>query len=227
LERYAHPLTLTEQSRQAEELNRFREEDVGKHWGYPFCWTEFNLPVPPGLGKGTVWAWPTFLDTVDDATCRFNYVPPVISMQGHAAPLGITFYEWKPFEERPSNCPNASFPREMDGYAFIAFHGSSDRDVPTGYKVVYVAMDPDGNAIGEPVNLLSHTPPKAQWDDGFRPVDVDFDACGRLLVSSDGTRANDFLGSKIIRMEYVASTSTSPEASSPGHTTNSQSQPCS
>jgi hypothetical protein len=182
-------------------LNRFREEDAGKHWGYPYCWTEFKLPETIGEGPGTAWAWPSFLDggVVTDDQCREDYIPPVISMQGHSAPLGITFYEWR--DELPADCGNLSFPETMDGYAFIAFHGSWNRDVPTGYKVVYAPFDTNGDAIGGLVDLLAHEPPNARWEDGFRPVDVDFDDCGRLIVSSDGSGGR---GSKILRIQYNA-----------------------
>jgi hypothetical protein len=62
-----------------------------------------------------------------------------------------------------------------------------------------VEMDENGDVVGQdPVDLLMHQPPNARWDDGFRPVDVSFDDCGRLLVSSDGTRGE---GSKIVRIE--------------------------
>ena len=72
---------------QAEELNRFKEEDIGKNWGYPMCWTEFQEPEPHGLGAGTVWAWPSFLDDGDvtDEECRATTVPPVMALQGHSA----------------------------------------------------------------------------------------------------------------------------------------------
>jgi glucose/arabinose dehydrogenase len=85
-------------------------------------------------------------------------------------------------------------------FAVIAFHGSWNRDIPTGYKLVYVEMDADGNVASEPIDLLAHIPPSARWDDGFRPVDVDFDECGRLLLSSDGTGGR---GSKIVRIESI------------------------
>eukprot|EP00536_Pseudo-nitzschia_multiseries_P005969 jgi/Psemu1/286149/fgenesh1_pg.121_\ len=192
------------QDNPAEELNRFRPEDAGKHYGYPYCWTEYNLPDPPGMGKGTVWAWPSFLasDTVTDKQCRNDFVAPVVSMQGHSAPLGITFFNWVPPEGRSSDiCDGVeSFPEDMDGFAFIAYHGSWNRDIPTGYKVVYVEMDENGDAVSEPIDFLAHAPPNAKWEDGFRPVDVDFDSCGRLLVTSDGTRG---IGSKVVRVEYV------------------------
>ena len=46
--------------------------------------------------------------------------------------------------------------------AVIAFHGSWNRDIPTGYKLVYVEMDADGNVASEPIDLLAHIPPNAQ-----------------------------------------------------------------
>jgi len=197
-------------------LNRFRPEDVGKHYGYPYCWTEYNLPNPPGKGKGTVWAWPLFLDTDTDADeqCRNDFVAPAVSMQGHSAPLGITFFNWVPPEEILSQACDGvqSFPEQMDGFAFIAYHGSWNRDIPTGYKVVYVKMDENGDAVGEPIDFLAHLPPNAKWEDGFRPVDVDFDSCGRLLVTSDGTRGR---GSKVVRIEYMGLNFTQPWDTSP------------
>ena len=110
---------------QAEELNRFREEDAGKHFGYPFCFTEYSLADQFGDGRGFVWAWPDFLDSnaITDEQCRSDYVAPVVSMQAHSAPLGITFFNWRP--EVLLDCGDSQqFPQWMDGYAFIAYHGS-------------------------------------------------------------------------------------------------------
>jgi hypothetical protein len=106
-------------------LNQFPEEDAGKHFGYPFCWTEYRLPDPYGNGTGSVWAWPDFLNNnvVSDEECRSEYVAPVVSMQAHSAPLGITFFDWK--TELRMECGDVrQFPEWMDGYAFIAYHGS-------------------------------------------------------------------------------------------------------
>jgi hypothetical protein len=68
-------------------------------------------------------------------------------------------------------------------------------------------MDENGNVVGAPVDLLAHQPPNANWDDGFRPVDVDFDECGRLIVTSDGTSGN---GAKLVRIERIGSISEEP-----------------
>ena len=85
----------------AEELNRFLEEDKGKHWGYPYCWTEFDLAryrrfgAKP-KGRGTPWAWPSFKNNgkPNDAWCLNNTITPMVSLQAHSAPLGITFCKW-------------------------------------------------------------------------------------------------------------------------------------
>jgi glucose/arabinose dehydrogenase len=193
------------QDNPAEELNRL--DGSNKHYGYPYCWTEYSLPA--GLGRGTVWAWPANQlgsVTYTDAQCRntSRFQPPEVAMQGHSAPLGIVYYKHVPESERPAGCGSGAFPAWMDGYAFIAFHGSWNRDIPTGYKVVYVEMK-DGRATSEPIDLLKHGGSGAAWPDGFRPVSVDFDACGRLYVSSDGSGS----GSKVVRIEHVGAPSPS------------------
>jgi glucose/arabinose dehydrogenase len=194
------------QDNPAEELNRL--DGSNRHYGYPYCWTEYSLPA--GLGRGTAWAWPSSdlgSVTYTDAECRntSRFQPPGVSMQGHSAPLGITFYKHVPESQRPAGCAGGgAFPSWMDGYAFIAFHGSWNRDIPTGYKVVDVEMK-DGRATSEPIDLLKHGGSGAAWPDGFRPVSVDFDACGRLYVSSDGSGS----GSTVVRIEYLVASSPS------------------
>ena len=183
----------------AERLHRFPESSAGSHYGYPYCWTEFRLPENVAQGRGSQWAWPSNSFDFSDEQCRNLYRTPDLAMQAHSAPLGITFYEWQPDSELPPGCSGA-FPQAMDGYAFIAFHGSWNRAIPTGYKVIFVPMT-NGQVSGDAVDLLAHDPPNAQWEDGFRPVDVAFDGCGRLLVSGDGRGS----GSKLVRPEYSGS----------------------
>lgn len=191
----------------AEEVHRLLE---GQNYGYPYCWREYDLNGA-GLGRGTAWAWPTFMDAITDEQCRDDYNQPVLTMQAHSAPLGITFYRYT--DARPAECDGIlPFPQSMDENAFVAFHGSWNRDTPTGYKVVYFALTPDGTGVqggigADLTDLLAHDGDSAPWSDGLRPVDVSFDACGRLLVSSDGTKDdNDNVrGSQIIRIETMAS----------------------
>jgi glucose/arabinose dehydrogenase len=184
----------------AELLHAFRQE--GFHYGYPYCWMEYKLPNGVGLGPGTMWAWPTFMATVSDAQCRNSsiYTPAELPMQSHSSPLGMAFYEYKQEDELATGCSGA-FPQWMDGYAFIAFHGSWNRQISTGYKVVYVPINVTTGQVAadDAIDLLAHSGSGAKWPDGFRPVDVDFDECGRLLVSSDGTSGQ---GTKVVRIDY-------------------------
>jgi glucose/arabinose dehydrogenase len=214
----------------AEELNRFNPlngatwpNNQAPHYGYPYCWTEFGLPQGVGKGPGTRWAWPTFLaaKTMTDELCQdvSRFVPPTVAMQAHSAPLGLTFYNYAEMlaSPRPAYCQNViPFPASMDGHVFIAFHGSWNRQVPTGYKVVTIAMDPvsglpvanDLKNTKQVVDFFAHQAPNARWNDGLRPVDVTFDACGRLYMTSDGSQVGSaFVGSKILRFEYTGESS--------------------
>lgn len=203
LERPDLGVDLTEDN-PGEEMHRFREEDAGKHWGYPWCWSEYNLSEAVSMGVGTQWAWPTTMENVTDEDCRSNFMPADLVMQAHSAPLDLVFYDWK--ADRPEGCVGG-FPQSMDGFAFLSFHGSWNRVVPTGYKVVYVEMDADGNVVGGgPRDLLMHQAPDAKWPSRFRPVGVDFDECGRLVVSSDGTFNEQ--GSIMVRISYSGDLST-------------------
>lgn len=104
----------------AEELLMIPEEAAGIHFGYPYCWTQYRLTNPYAwqLGRGTAWAWPSFLDSgvVTDLDCRTKYGQATVAMQAHSTPLGMTFYEYKPPEERPDYCRGGAFPERMDGY---------------------------------------------------------------------------------------------------------------
>lgn len=88
--------------------------------------------------------------------------PPHIEMQAHSAPLGMRF------DEGAKNL-------------YVAFHGSWNRSVPTGYKVVRIA-DP----IGEPeiADYVTGWRPEGQSAWG-RPVDVIFDNDGNMFISDD------------------------------------------
>jgi glucose/arabinose dehydrogenase len=148
------------------------------------------------LGPGTAWAWPTTMDNVTDQNCRERYDSPVATLPAHSAPLGMAFYR---YNNESSACPGViPFPPELDGFAFIAYHGSWNRDIPTGYKVVYMDLRTNGSL---PVDLLRSAGCYAKWHDGTRPVDVAFDECGRLWVTSDGSRGR---GSQLIVVESTS-----------------------
>src|SRR2546427_651540 len=99
----------------------------------------------------------------------------------HSAPLGLAFYT------------GARFPADYAGDAFMAYHGSWNRSVPTGAKVVRVHVQ-----NGRPVSVEDFV---TGWQlaDGSRwgrPVGLLVMPDGALLVS-DGT------GDRIWRVSYV------------------------
>jgi glucose/arabinose dehydrogenase len=158
----------------AEELNLF--ETPGRFYGYPYCWSEFLLGDEYAGGDGTQWADPSFIDdgTHDDEWCQNadNVVPPVIAMQAHAAPLDLLFY------------PGGSFPASYTNDLFVTFHGSWNRDQPTGYKVMHIPFGDDGMPAGVPAPILeSSGPDDDDWP--HRPVGLAVLPNGTLLITSD------------------------------------------
>lgn len=96
--------------------------------------------------------------------------PPEVELQAHSAPLGLTFYT------------GDQFPEEYKGAIFVAYHGSWNRSVPTGYKVVQISMDSGtpGPVQDFAVGWLGEN--GSAWG---RPVDVITGPDGSLYVSDD------------------------------------------
>ncbi|CAG8486391.1 11111_t:CDS:2 [Paraglomus brasilianum] len=175
----------------AEELNLFDGPD-GTFYGYPFCWTEYNIPGGLGKGRGSQWAWPDFMNDGihTDAWCAnvSNNRPPVLALPGHSAPLGITFYDG-------DNCnATQSFDCSMKGDAFVAFHGSWDRNVPTGYKVIRIPFTQNTSnpmPTGDTQDVFGQTDAATKCAGKanlkcMRPVNAVFRK-GVMFVSSDAT----------------------------------------
>ena len=126
----------------------------GGDYGWPYCHSD-RVPNP---------------EFKDLARCA-STVPPALKMQAHSAPLGLTFLD------RASKLPV-----EVRGDALVAFHGSWNRDVPTGAKVVRIRVK-DGKPTGYEDFLTG-------WqDDGGRrwgrPAGVMVNADGAVLISDD------------------------------------------
>ena len=124
----------------------------GENYGWPYCYGD--RVVDPDYGR------PGFCEQTS---------PPVFKMQAHSAPLGLVFYTGK------------LFPKEYWGDLFVAFHGSWNRTVPTGYKVVRIKMKE-----GKPEKVEDFA---TGWLRGQRatgrPVDVIVGPDGSLYVSDD------------------------------------------
>ncbi|MGE5761492.1 MAG: PQQ-dependent sugar dehydrogenase [Gemmatimonadota bacterium] len=112
------------------------------------------------------------------ATCT-DVEPPAITFQAHSAPLGITFYT------------ATAFPGYA-GDAFLTYHGSWNRRIPTGAKVVHVKVQ-----NGKPVSIEDFVT-GWQLGDGSRwgrPVAVLAMPDGSVLISDDA-------GGRIWRVTY-------------------------
>ena len=204
-----------------EEVNRL-DGSGHRFFGYPYCWSEHTLAPQHALGRTTQWAWPSFMGAYTDAWCRdpAQVTPPAMVMPAHTAPLGIAFFGVREQHlSSPPPCRNASnaseagsgeggggwgngadgaFPCRWSDDAFVALHGSWNRDEPVGYSVVRLPFV-DGAPTGAVEAVLEHGGQGAKWPSGFRPVDVQFDRQGRLLVSSDKS-------DEIVRIAYAPST---------------------
>ncbi len=137
----------------------------GKNYGWPQCY----LPGKPN---------PEY----PGADCA-SVEPPAIAYQAHSAPLGMAFYT------------GTAFPMEYRGDAFVAYHGSWNRSVPTGAKVVRMRV-----VNARPVSVEDFVtgwqlPGGLRWG---RPVGLLVMPDGALLISDDG-------GGRIWRVSYARS----------------------
>jgi glucose/arabinose dehydrogenase len=102
---------------------------------------------------------------------------PDVLIPSHSAPLGITFYT------------GTQFPQRYRNGGFIALHGSWNRSVASGYKVVFFPMNNGrpGQLEDFMTGFLSNDgeggEAVARWG---RPVAVTTAADGGLLISDDG-----------------------------------------
>jgi glucose/arabinose dehydrogenase len=103
-----------------EELNRL---EFDTNYGWPWCFGQQQPDVyipaaPPGdLGRA--------------AYCH-QTTPPVLEYTAHSAPIGFVFYT------------GTMFPEEYVNDAFVPMRGSWNRSEPSGYKIVRVLFDENG-----------------------------------------------------------------------------------
>ena len=105
-------------------------------------------------------------------------IVPDVLIPAHSAALGITFYDGNQFPQRYRNG------------GFVALHGSWNRSVANGYKVVFFPMN---NGQPGPIEdfvsgmLASNGEGGAAIEAWGRPVGVTVARDGSLLVSDDGS----------------------------------------
>lgn len=135
------------------ELNRQTEK--GQHFGHPW------------FGGGTV----RVSDFgYDKAEVPEGIVHPVVETTAHCADLGMAFYTGN------------QFPSKYKNGIFVAQHGSWNRTVPCGARVMFASVDDEGNATMEPFaeGWLNEN---GEYDG--RPMSVTQMKDGSILVSDD------------------------------------------
>ena len=134
-----------------------------------------------GVKKGAFYGWPYsyFGQHVDVRVpdqkpgLVKRAVVPEVDLGSHTASLGLAFYTKK------------TFPTQFQGGAFIAQHGSWNRSVLSGYKVVYVPFS-NGKPSGRPIDFLTGFVADLDASKVYgRPVGVVVLPDGSLLVTDD------------------------------------------
>lgn len=145
-----------------------RQTAMGQHFGFPW------------FGGGDVRT-----NEYKGEEVPVDVVMPVSETIAHAADLGMIFYTGK------------TFPKKYQGGIFSAQHGSWNRTVPVGARVMFTPVDAEGNVAGETIPFAEG------WLDENgeylgRPVDVAMLKDGSLLVSDD-------LAGAVYRISYKGS----------------------
>ena len=146
----------------------------GLHFGFPFC-HEGDVKDPEFGAQ---------------RACSTTE-PPVQKLGAHVAALGITFYT------------GTMFPASYENAVIIAQHGSWNRSVPSGYRVMVAHTD--GRRVTSYENFLDGflPGPRSSTPGGWgatraalgRPVDVLQMPDGSVLISDD-------TGNRILRVSY-------------------------
>jgi glucose/arabinose dehydrogenase/cytochrome c2 len=144
--------------------------------------------------RGSFFGWPWYyLGSNEDPRLKGDRpdlkdkvsVPDVL-YQSHSAPLSMSFYQ--------ANSGKSAFPADFVGDAIVGFHGSWNRSLRTGYKLVRVHMK-NGEPTGDYEDFLTGfvVDDSSVWG---RPVATLQLADGSLLMSEDG-------GNVIYRISYT------------------------
>lgn len=128
-----------------------RAPEAGMHFGFPFC-HGINIQDPKFKSR----------------ECT-EFTPPAMELGPHVAALGMRFYT------------GDMFPEKYRGGIFIAEHGSWNRTVPIGYRVIFVKIEGD-KTLSREVFAEGWLQGRTSWG---RPVDVEMMSDGSLLVSDD------------------------------------------
>lgn len=129
-------------------------------YGWPYSYFG-NIPDPRMKGKGK------------DLAAKA--IVPDVSVGAHTASLGLAFYD------------KDAFPAKYKNGAFVGQHGSWNRAIISGYKVMFVPFE-NGKPSGKPEDFLGgFIADQGKAKVYGRPVAVVVTNDGSLLVTDDGS----------------------------------------
>ncbi|MGD1805555.1 PQQ-dependent sugar dehydrogenase [Dapis sp. BLCC M126] len=143
--------------------------EQGEFYGWPYAYLSPNLEDPRRAGEN-----PNLVVQTET---------PDVLFQSHSAPLGLQFYD----EE--------TFPEEYQNGAFVAFRGSWNRQEPTGYKLVFVPFDENGNPTGEYRDFLTGFLDVSEETTWGRPTGLQVLPDGSLLFTEE-------MNNRVYRIQY-------------------------
>ena len=134
---------------------------------------ELNRITGPGQNFGFPWYGGGSVRTVEykDSEPPADAVAPAIETVAHAADLGLVFYT------------GDKFPEKYRGGIFTTQHGSWNRTVPMGARVLFTAVNADGTAGQQEVFAEGWL--NADGEYVGRPVGLALLRDGSMLVSDD------------------------------------------
>ncbi|MDP3792293.1 MAG: PQQ-dependent sugar dehydrogenase [bacterium] len=138
-----------------------------RRFGWPFC---YGNKIKDATFK------PEKFERIDIPTDCNQTDAPVIEIPAHSAPLGLVFIT--------SN----KWPSQWKNDLLVAYHGSWNRNEPTGYKIVRFKVDKNGNLLETSdfiTGWLSDPPAGGKKKIYGRPVDLKFGSDGDLYISDD------------------------------------------
>ena len=135
------------------ELNVIDTE--GSFYGYPF--KHAKSVIDPEFGHLIPSVNKTFID-------------PIAELGAHVAPLGVAFYD------------QDIFPAKYKNSLFVALHGSWNRTKKSGYKLVFIQLDEEGNYVSQEDFITGWLSSESAWG---RPVSPYIMSDGSMLLSDD------------------------------------------
>jgi glucose/arabinose dehydrogenase len=177
-----------------EELNRIQQN---AHYGWPYCYA--SQQVDPAA----------YFDPSN--TTKLAFCPtteaPTLTYTAHAAPIGFVFYRGNP-------TTRASFPATFNNDGFVAMRGSWNRSAPSGYEVLRVRFNSQGQPTGFEPFVTGWLIPASETA-GLVPAGSATSSTATNTAASSATATNTTTSSTAVSNTGVSSNTVTSSATTP------------